>query len=98
MEVGQLSGTFLPVHNVRLIAVNDGVDSDKGEDDFAPFRNIMNEWYAKYMSRKMRSTLKLKSNQDYALGHSPFGYTYDENDHEKWAIDPEGPEFVKKKL
>jgi len=73
LEVGQLSETFLPVHNVRLIAVNDGVDSDKGEDDFAPFRNIMNEWYAKDMSRKMRSTLKLKSNQGYAIGHPPFG-------------------------
>ena len=96
LEVGQLSETFLPVHNVRLIAVNDGVDSDKGEDDFAPFRNIMNEWYAKDMSRKMRSTLKLKSNQGYAIGHPPFGYTYDENDHKKWAIDPESSEIVKK--
>ena len=86
----------MPVHNVRLIAVNDGVDSDKGEDDFAPFRNIMNEWYAKDMSRKMRSTLKLKSNQGYAIGHPPFGYTYDENDHKKWAIDPESSEIVKK--
>ena len=96
LEVGQLSETFLPVHNVRLIAVNDGVDSDKGEDDLLPFRNIMNEWYAKDMSRKMRSTLKLKSNQGYAIGHPPFGYTYDENDHKKWAIDPESSEIVKK--
>ena len=44
IEVGQLTETILPIHNVRLIAVNDEVDSEKGEDDFTPFRNIMNEW------------------------------------------------------
>ena len=66
IEVGQLTETILPMHDVRLIAVNDGVDSDKGEDDFTPFRNIMNEWYAKDMSRKMRSTLKIKNSQGYA--------------------------------
>ena len=43
LEVGQLTETVFPIHNVRFIAVNDGVDSDKGEDDFTPFRNIMNE-------------------------------------------------------
>ena len=47
IEVGQLTETILPMHDVRLIAVNDGVDSDKGEDDFTPFRNIINEWYKK---------------------------------------------------
>ena len=46
IEVGNLTESVLPMHNVRLIAVNDGVDSSKGEDDFTPFRNIMNEWYA----------------------------------------------------
>lgn len=66
IEVGQLTETILPMHDVRLIAVNDGVDSAKGEDDFTPFRNIMNEWYAKDMSRKMRSTLKIKNSQGYA--------------------------------
>ena len=61
IEVGKLTESILPLHGIRLIAVNDGVDSDKGEDDFTPFRNIMNEWYAKDMSRKMRGTLKIKS-------------------------------------
>ena len=45
LEVGQLTEMFFPQHNVRFIAVNDSVDSSKGEDDFTPFRNIMNEWY-----------------------------------------------------
>ena len=54
LEVGQLSETFLPVHNVRLIAVNDGVDSDKGEDDLLPFRNIMNECKTATFLRRCR--------------------------------------------
>ena len=43
IEVGKLAESILPLHDIRLIAVNDRVDSNKGEDDFTPFRNIMNE-------------------------------------------------------
>jgi len=95
LEVGQLTETVFPMHNIRFIAVNDGVDSEKGEDDFTPFRNIMNEWYAKDMSRKMRSTLRTKSKQGYAIGHPPLGYKYDAEDHKRWVIDPEGAEIVR---
>ena len=95
IEVGQLTESILPMHDVRLIAVNDGVDSEKGEDDFTPFRNIMNEWYAKDMSRKMRSTLKIKNSQGYAIGHPPYGYKYDEIDRKRWAVDEEAAEIVK---
>ncbi len=94
IEVGQLTETILPMHDVRLIAVNDGVDSDKGEDDFTPFRNIMNEWYAKDMSRKMRSTLKIKNSQGYAIGSPPYGYKYDEIDKKRWTIDEEAADIV----
>ncbi len=95
IEVGKLTESILPIHDVRLIAVNDGVDSDKGEDDFTPFRNIMNEWYAKDMSRKMRSTLKIKSSQGYAIGHPPYGYKYDEIDKKRWTIDEEAADVVR---
>ena len=47
IEVGKLTEEFFPLHDVRLVAVSDGVDSDEGEDDFTPFKNIMNEYYAK---------------------------------------------------
>jgi len=94
LEVGQLTETVFPMHNIRFIAVNDGVDSAKGEDDFTPFRNIMNEWYAKDMSRKMRSSLKTKSQQGYAIGHPPLGYMYDESNPKRWTIDNEGAEIV----
>ena len=95
LEVGQLTETVFPIHNVRFIAVNDGVDSDKGEDDFTPFRNIMNEWYAKDMSRKMRSALRTKSKQGYAIGSPPLGYMHDPEEPKRWIIDPEGAEIVR---
>ena len=96
LEVGQLTETVFPMHSVRFIAVNDGVDSDKGEDDFTPFRNIMNEWYAKDMSRKMRSTLRTKSKQGYAIGCPPLGYMHDPEEPKHWIIDPEGAEIVRR--
>ncbi len=96
IEVGQLTETILPMYDVRLTAVNDGVDSSKGEDDFTPFRNIMNEWYAKDMSRKMRSTLKIKNSQGYAIGHPPLGYKKDPDNPKCWIIDDEGAEIIRK--
>ena len=95
IEVGKLTDYVFPTHNVRFIAVNDGVDSLKGEDDFTPFRNIMNEWYCKDMSRKMKCTLHLKSKQGYAIGCPPYGYMYAE-DRKKWIIDDEAAEVVKR--
>ncbi len=96
IEVGQLTETILPMHNIRLIAVNDGVDSAMGEDDFTPFRNIMNEWYAKDMSRKMRSTLRTKNSQGYAIGQPPLGYKKDPDNPKLWVIDDEGAEIIRK--
>lgn len=96
LEVGQLTEMLFPQYNIRFIAVNDGVDSEQGEDDFTPFRNIMNEWYAKDMSRKMRSTLRLKSGQGYAIGHPPLGYRHDPDNPKLWIIDPDGAEVVKR--
>lgn len=96
IEIRQLTETILPMHDVRLIAVNDGVDCEKGEDDFTPFRNIMNEWYAKDMSRKMRSALKIKDGQGYAIGHPPLGYKKDPDNPKCWVIDEEGAEIIRK--
>ena len=83
------------MHDVRLITVNDGVDSDKGECDFTPFRNIVNEWYTKDMSRKMWSTLKTKNSQGYEIGRLPLGYTYDEVDKKRLVVDEEGAQIVR---
>ena len=98
IEVGQLTETILPLHNIRLIAVNDGVDSAMGEDDFTPFRNIMNEWYAKDMSRRMRSTLRLKDSQGYTIGVPPFDYMRNPDNPNLWVIDEGGCSDYQKNL
>ena len=94
IEVGQLTEITFPQHNVRLIAVNDGVDSAAGEDDFTPFRNIMNEWYLKDLSRKLRSAQRSKSAQGLAIRQPPFGYKYAEGDKKRWVIDEPAAETV----
>ena len=67
IEVGKLTEEFFPQHDVRLIAVSDGVDSDEGDNEFTPFRNIMNEWYAKDISKKRRIVNKMKGNSGIPL-------------------------------
>ena len=96
LEVGQFTEIVFPQHDVRLIAIADGVDSDKGEDDFTPFRNIINEFYLKELSRKLRSSQRVKSKQGYAIGHPPFGYKRDPDEIKRWIVDDEGAEIVKK--
>lgn len=95
LEVGQLTDTVFPMYGIRFIAINDGVDSDVGEDDFTPFRNIMNEWYAKDMSKKMRSALKTKSKQGFAIGPPSYGYRYADDNKKKWVVDEEAAEVVR---
>ena len=80
LQVGYYTDTYFPEHNVRFIAVNDGVDSELGEDDFSPFRNIMNEWYAKDTSKKVRAVLRNKGMSGQRLGGiTPYGYIKDES-------------------
>ena len=95
IEVGQLTEVVFPQYNVRLIAVNDGVDSAAGDDDFTPFRNIMNEWYLKDLSRKLRSAHRVKSSQGYALGQPPFGYMRDPENPKRWVLDSEAADVVR---
>lgn len=62
LEVGQYTDYYFPEHNIRFIAINDCIDSENGEDDFSAFRNVMNEMYAKDISRKVRSSHRLRGN------------------------------------
>jgi DNA invertase Pin-like site-specific DNA recombinase len=82
---------------VRLIAVNDGVDTEKGEDDFTPFRNIMAEWYARDTSRKIKSVLNAKGRDGKPLGTIPlYGFKKDPNDPAKRVIDEEAAAVVRR--
>ena len=74
LKVGEYTEIFLPEHGVRFIALNDGVDSAEGDNDFAPFRNIMNEWYAKDISLKIRSVKRMKGNSGEPLSLPPYCY------------------------
>ena len=96
--VGYYTEILLPQADIRFIAVNDGVDTDnQADNDFTPFRNIINEWYAKDTSKKIRSVLKAKGNAGKHLSViPPFGYQKDPNDKEKWIIDEEAAQIVKK--
>ena len=94
IEVGKLTEEFFPLHDVRLVAVSDGVDSDEGEDDFTPFKNIMNEYYAKDISKKRRIVNKMKGNAGIPLSPPPYGYMKNPDDPRFWVIDPEAAEVV----
>ena len=94
LKVGQVMET-LRQKNVRLIALNDGVDSFRDEDDFTPFRNIMNEYYAKDISKKRRIVNKMKGNAGIPLSPPPYGYMKNPDDPRFWVIDPEAAEVVR---
>lgn len=82
---------------VRLIAINDGVDTFKGDDDFTPFRNIMNEWYARDTSKKIKSVFKAKGKSGkHVASTCPYGYLKDENDGNHWIVDEEAAEIVRR--
>ncbi len=89
LETGTYIEVFFPNHNVRYIAINDGVDSiDNAQMDITPFRNIINEMYAKDTSRKIKSALHARKMQGkYMATTAPFGYKKDENDHNHLVID-----------
>ncbi len=96
IEVGKLTEEFFPLHDIRLVAVSDGVDSDEGEDDFTPFKNIMNEYYAKDISKKRRIVNKMKGNAGVPLSPPPYGYIKNPDNPRFWVIEQEAAEVVRR--
>ena len=96
LEVGQYTDYYFPENNIRYIAINDSVDSDNGEDDFSAFRNVMNEMYARDISRKIRSSHRLRGNSGEPLSPPPYGYMKSPENKKKWVIDPEAAEVVRR--
>ena len=95
LQTGFYTEMFLPDNDVRFIAINDSVDSDDGDNDFAPFRNIINEWYAKDCSKKIRAVMKMKAQRgDCLTGIAPYGYMKDPNDKTK-LIPSDRADYVK---
>ena len=97
LKVGQIM-EILRQQGVRLIAINDGVDTARGDDDFTPFRNIMNEYYARDTSRKIRSTFQAKGKTGKHLtGLVIYGYLWNET-RDQWLVDEYSAEVVKRML
>ena len=96
IEVGKLTEEFFPQYNVRLVAVSDGVDSDEGDNEFTPFRNIMNEWYAKDISKKRKIVNKMKGNVGIPLSQPPYGYIKNPDDPRFWVVDSKAADVVRR--
>ena len=95
LKVGQIM-EILRQKGVRLIAINDGVDSERGDDDFTPFRNIMNEYYARDTSRKIRSTFQSKGKiGKHLTGLVIYGYLWNET-RDQWLVDEYAAGIVKR--
>jgi site-specific DNA recombinase len=85
--VGYYMEEFFPDHDVRLVAVSGGVDTAEGEDELAPFRNIMNKWYAKDISKKRRISNKVNGGPGEPLPIPPYGYMKDPDGPKRWIVD-----------
>ncbi len=98
LEVGKYTDYYFPEHNIRFIAVNDCEDRlcENGEDELGAFRNVMNEMYAKDISRKVRSSQRLRGMAGEPLSPPPYGYVKSPENKKKWVIDPEAAEIVRK--
>lgn len=96
LKVGYYSEVYFAENDVHFIAVNDGVDNRcETDSDFTPFRNIINEWYAKDTSKKVRAVLRAKGNSGKHLCNCPpYGYVKDEKDNQKWYVDEEAAKVV----
>ena len=87
---------FFPEHNIRLIAVSDGIDTDEGENELAPIRNLFNEWYARDISKKRRISNKIRGAAGEPLCKPPYGYVNDPENPKHWIIDEEAAHVVRR--
>ena len=97
LKVGLYTEIKFPEANVRFVAINDGVDSQNSIDnDFTPFRNIINEWYAKDTSKKIRAVFKAKGMSGKPVTtHPPYGYLKSAEDKNVWILDEEAAEVIR---
>lgn len=96
LQVGMYTEIMFPNLDVHFIAVNDGVDSHMGDNEFTPFRNIINEWYAKDTSKKIRAVKKAKGIAgEHMSSHAPYGYKKNPDNLKEWLVDEEAAEVVR---
>lgn len=96
IEVGRLTEEFFPEHDIRLVAVSDNIDTNEGENELAPIRNLFNEWYARDISKKRRISNKIKGNAGEPMGQPPYGYIKDPENPKRWIVDDEAAQVVRR--
>ena len=96
IEVGRLTEEFFPNHDIRLVAVSENIDTDEGENELAPIRNLFNEWYARDISKKRRISNKIKGNAGEPMGQPPYGYIKDPENPKRWIVDEEAARVVRR--
>ena len=94
--MGRLQDFIFPAYDVRFIAVNDDVDSARGENDFTVFKNVFNDYYAKDTSKKIRAVVKMRGEAgEHLASNPPYGYIKDPQDKKKWIVDEEAAKVVR---
>ena len=96
LKTGELIEMVFPDYDVRYIAINDGVDTFKSENELMAFKNIFNDWYARDTSKKIRAVFKAKGQSGKHLSNPIYGYKHSETDKNLWVIDEEAAEVVRK--
>lgn len=97
LKVGYYTESFFAERDIRYIAINDGVDSDKEDNEFTPFRNLFNDFYARDTSKKIRAVMRSKGNAgEHLCTNPPYGYRKDPDDKKKWIVDEEAAAVVKR--
>ena len=96
IEVGKLMEDFFPEHDIRFVSVSDNIDTDEGENELAPIKNLFNEWYSRDISKKRRISNKIKGNAGEPMGQPPYGYQKDPDDPKRWIIDEEAAAVVRR--
>ena len=97
LHVGLYTEVKFPEAGIRFIAINDGVDSANGtSDDFTPFRNIINEWYCRDISKKIKASMQSRAKSgEHLTGNPPYGYKKSDADPKKWVIDEEPAAIIR---
>lgn len=96
IQTGYYTEIYFPDKKVRYIAMNDGIDTIKADNDIAPFKNILNDIYAKDLSRKIKTAKRHRMHQGmYVSGQPPYGYKQDPQNKNRLIIDEEPAEVVR---
>lgn len=96
LQCGYYTEHFFPDNDIRFVAVNDNIDSNKGENELAPVKNLFNEWFIRDTSLKIRTSHRIKGNSGEPLSKPPYGYKKDPENTKHWLIDEPAAETVRK--